>query len=423
MHMLARLALGTATNPSGLKDVEARWSEPGGSTVPNRTAAAPVQAPPHHHHHHRPQLPPAATCTQAKARTGCMLGCGDWHQLQLEPGGPFAEGNVKIATRANWDGLAVVVKQPVPHHTAVDHFNLMTSIERRQLQSIWSRFPDMRPSLARHHGSCLFSKTHPPFLVSEGGLVPLRAMCALSMCQHSSWWQTSSGRRTAANMTDGRLPHSYHLQLALQLAQLGVQMQRSKLVYCDWTLDQLAVTRSGNLRIIDAKYFATADGRQLKNCSQDVDCLRYAKEAYCHYRNGPPTKCDQATGRCLASPRGAPAMIWWTAEFIFERLLHDRPNSSSVSSMIAGMKRSGSQQWNWTRVVGHLQSSLAGTTGVSRQAEARATIEAVYRSTFEHSAMRLVLSLTPENQKKAAWRAAKEKAAEEARAKKKAGAK
>ena len=86
-------------------------------------------------------------------------------------------------------------------------------------------------------------------------------------------------------------------------------------------------------------------------------------------------------------------MISWTAKEFFGHLLHRRAKSTNVSSLISGMSRSSPArgQWSWSRVVDHLERSLAARdqTATARAAlemetmVARAIIDALYQISFQ----------------------------------------
>jgi len=304
-----------------------------------------------------------------------LLGCGDLSKLRLNPGGPFARGLTKSATRAWWGTLEVTVLQPYSEEPNVcGRFDRAAKTEQRWLLSVAheARYSQLRTNMPRYYGSCA-SKRGEQFMAMEGRLV-----------RPTTTW-----------------PFTHKLDLALQLASLGLRLQRAGLVSCDWKLDQIAVNFSGALRLVDVKNIEHISSVRLA-CSTNADCCHCD---HCGHKSSAELAeeqlCDLRLGRCRGSTFTTAAMVWATADNFFRPMLDHVPRSTpagqatEVRSLLEGMQqRSPAARWNWTQVVATLHRLRASDRAHSSNRSAgpsilRDIIEADYYSAVpQHHGLR-----------------------------------
>lgn len=315
------------------------------------------------------------------------LGCGDLAKIRLDPGGPFARGMTKNATRAHWGRREIVVLQPFSlSRDGLQRFEEFAEVEGKWFRNISheARYSMLKDNVARYYGTCA-KKRGEQFIAVEGKLV-----------RPSAGWP---------------LPH--RLDLALQLATFGLRLQQTGLVSCDWKLDQMAVTSSGVLRLVDIKNLHRIDfGRG--TCSTDIDCCHCD---HCRHHSGTQAHeqtCDLKSKRCQGSTFTSAAMIYQTAHMFYTHLFHahnfskppdtpwfykqlcpsakdSRSHSSAavLHSLLKGMTQpSQLARWNWTQVITTLhrvrasEQEAPGYNRTSAHLQFTQCIEASYQSTF-----------------------------------------
>lgn len=249
---------------------------------------------------------------------------------------PFATGYTKAAWRANWSGLPVVIRRPRSQDTDnVASFERLATMELAFYQKLKSspRFQTLGPKVARLYGSCV--QHGPPFIVTEGNL--------------RKEYRPSLQRA---------------IDLALQIAQLGLSMERAGVVHCDWKLEQLAFTRSGDVRVVDLEGFRDINTSAVP-CSSNADCGKVCRPVW---RRGPErqyqmanlqeNQCLLSSRRCHGSVRTTPAMVWMTADTVYSKLFFGPVNRSKIMvELLSGMQSvDAGARWTWPQVIEHLRN-------------------------------------------------------------------